>query len=142
MKNLNVFLFHRSWYSLGSLVESINSYGDKFKSINIYFLNHKLIVKPLDLHFDFPGSRYFSKKPEHIIDDYFSELFHKSTVRFKFHYPILSKEISITPKIDSIRDIASLKSLIWENTSLGMPILSFLITMTKDSTPNIANTEN
>lgn len=137
LKNLNVFLFHQNWYSLGSLIESINFYKDKFNSINIYFINRKLIVKPLDLHFNFPGSGYLGKKPEDISAKYLSELFRKSSVKFKFDFPVLSQDISIEPNLDSIKDIKSLKSLNLKNTSLGMPILSFLITMTKDSAPNI-----
>jgi len=137
MKNLKIFLFNQNWFHLGSLIESLNAEGQKYSSIDIYFLNHNLIVKPLDLHFSFPGSRYFNKRPELIMKQYLYKRFQNSKTNFSFHYPSVSKDIIINSFTDGIRDIKSLKLFSWNNTATGMAILSFLIMLSKDSEPNI-----
>ena len=139
MKNLKIFLFNQNWFHLGSLIESLNAIGHKFNSIDLFFLNHNLIVKPLDLHFSFPGSRYFSKSPESIMQQYLHERFQNSKTNFSFYYPSVSKNIVTNSSVDCIKDIKSLKLFSWNNTATGMAILSFLIMMSKDSEPNISS---
>lgn len=137
MKNLKVFIFNQNWFHLGSLLESINVYGSNFKNIDIYFFNHNLIVKPLNLHFDFPASRYFKNRPEKILEEYLEARFLRSNTNLSFHYPKLQKKIKKDDSLVNVSSLSEFKTLKWEKTNIGMAVLSFLVMLSKSSEPNI-----
>ena len=61
MKNLRVFIFQQHWFHLASLLEAIVQKNSDYHSIEFYYINKSLFVKPLDRHQDFYGSRLFTR---------------------------------------------------------------------------------
>lgn len=137
MKNLKVFIFQQSWFQLGSLLESIKIKDKDFYKIDFYFISKNLIVKPLNPYQDFKFSEYFRVPPESYVANYMKEFFMGKKTIFNFTYIELPKKSqSFNCKIDQ-RNMQSLQRAVWQNTSLGMAISSFIISLTNDSNPKL-----
>ena len=139
MKNLNVFIFQQNWFHLGSLLESTITNEKKYHSINFFYLNKNLFVKPLDLHQDFFGCRIFSKSPESIIAKHLKSHFLDKEKFFSFKRVKLARNHTVQNLFGEINGIKDLQRIQWEKTSIGLATSSFLISLTKDSDPNLNN---
>ncbi len=137
MKNLKVFLFNQNWFHLASLIESLNAHEKEFSRIEVYFINHKLAVKPLELHFSFPGDKFFGLKPEQVMSKYLYKRYEKSRINFSFKNPSLEKVSHKNSIFIDQLDFHSLKLTYWRKTQIGMAILSFLISLSRDSEPKL-----
>lgn len=137
MKNLNVFIFQQNWFHLGSLLEATIANEKKYQSINFFYLNKNLFVKPLDLHQDFFGCRIFSESPESIIAKYLKSHFLDKEKFFSFKRVELARNYTAQNLFGEINGIKDLQRIQWEKTSIGLAISSFLISLTKDSSPNL-----
>ena len=131
MKNLNVFIFQQNWFHLGSLLEATIANEKKYQSINFFYLNKNLFVKPLDLHQDFFGCRIFSKSPELIIAKYLKSHFLDKEKFFSFKRVELARNYTAQNLFGEINGIKDLQRIQWEKTSIGLAASSFLISLTK-----------
>jgi hypothetical protein len=130
MKNLHVFSFNQHWFHLGSMVENVLDREEHFEGITLNFFQQHLRVLPVDMHFRFPLSRLFRNSPEKIAIKYLKS---KRDIEFKF----IDLEKQEIPVIDLPEDIEGLKSLRINNLQIGMAVASHLISLTKDSQPEI-----
>jgi len=137
MKNLRIFVFQQHWFHLGSLLEAIIDNDKNYKSVTIYNLNKKLFVKPLDRHQDFVGSKLFNSPPESIIARYLKTYFHNKETNFNFTNVKLSKNYKSELFLGEVIDIDDLQKRKWKGTALGFAVSSFLISLTKDSNPEL-----
>jgi hypothetical protein len=139
MKNLRIFVFQQHWFHLGSLLEAIIDNDKNYKSVTIYNLNKNLFVKPLDRHQDFVGSKLFNSPPESIIAKYLKTYFKNKKTDFNFTNVKLSKKYKFDLSLDKVIDIDDLQKRKWKGTALGFAVSSFLISLTKDSSPKLNN---
>ena len=130
MKSLHVFSFNQHWFHLGSMVENILDRDKYFQEIKINLFQQNLRTLPVDMHFRFPLSRLFWNSPEKIALNY---LKNKRKIEFEF----VNLEKQEKPDIDVPRDIDELKAWRVDNLQIGMAVASHLISLTKDSQPNI-----
>jgi hypothetical protein len=139
MKNLRIFVFQQHWFHLGSLLEAIIDNDKNYKSVTIYNLNKNLFVKPLDRHQDFVGSKLFNSPPESIIAKYLKTYFYNKKTDFNFSNVKLSRNYKCDLLLDKVIDIDDLQTRKWKETALGFAVSSFLISLTKDSSPRLKN---
>jgi hypothetical protein len=137
MKQLNLFVFNQSWFHLGSLVENIIEHSHKFQMINLYYINKGLYVKPLDMSHSFFGSSFFGDPPQEICQLFLKKYFSHSSTKFIFQDVDLTEVNSQSNIPRSLKNFDQLQRLIYEDTSLGLAISSFLITLSKDSQPQV-----
>jgi len=142
MKDLQVFLFQQSWFHLGSLMESILVEFKKTKKIEIYFLGKGLIVYPIDVHQIFWRQNRLMPAPEVVMSNFLKEHFKESQTNFTFTYANLIQHKRKSNLLGKFTDLSSLQKVKWNNTSIGMAISSYLISLTKDSSPNLNHFQN
>jgi hypothetical protein len=130
MKKLHVFSFNQHWFHLGSMVENVLDQKEKFQEIRINFFQQDLRTLPVDMHFRFPLSRYFKNSPEKIAMNY---LMNKCGVTCDF----INLERHKMPRIEFPTDVSHLKTLRIDNLQIGMAVASHLISLTKDSQPEM-----
>ena len=139
MKNLQVFLFQQSWFHLGSLIESISAESRKYQNIEIHFLGKGLIVYPINVQQIFWKQNRFMPAPEVVMSKFLSAQFKESNTNYKFNYAQLMQDKVKYDSLSEFTDLKSLQKAKWSNTSIGMAISSYLISLTKDSNPNLNN---
>ena len=137
MNNLRVFVFQQSWFHLGSLLEAIIQKNSGYRSIKLYYLDKRLVVKPLDRHQDFFGSQLISYPPELIAADYLEAHLKDLKKDFTFSKIKLARHSEPKNLFNRVSNIQALQEIRWEGTSIGLAVSSFLITLTKDSNPNL-----
>jgi hypothetical protein len=142
MKNLQVFLFQQSWFHLGSLIESISAESRKYQNIEIHFLGKGLFVYPINVHQNFCRKSRLIPAPEVVMSKFFKEQFKDSDTNFTFTYANLLRDKGISNLLSGFIDLKSLQKVKWGDTSIGMAISSYLITLTKDSNPNLNHFQN
>lgn len=130
MKSLHVFSFNQHWFHLGSMVENILDRDKYFQEIKINLFQQNLRTLPVDMHFRFPLSRLFWNSPEKIALKYLKN-------RRKIEFEFVNLEKQEKPVIDVPKDIDELKAWRIDNLQIGMAVASHLISLTKDSQPNI-----
>jgi len=137
MKNLQVFLFQQSWFHLGSLIESILAESRNYKNIEIHYLGKGLFVYPIDVHQIILRQNRFKPAPEVIMSKFLKEYFKDSNINFVFTYAGLKRDKVKLNLLSGFTDLRSLQNIKWIDTSIGMAISSYLISLTKDSNPNL-----
>jgi len=137
MKNLQVFLFQQSWFHLGSLIESILVESRKYKNIEIHFLGKGLFVHPLDVHQNFCRQSRLFPAPEIVMSKFLNEQLKDSDTNFRFTYANLIRDKVEYNLLSEFTDLTSLQKVKWCDTYIGMAISSYLISLTKDSNPNL-----
>jgi hypothetical protein len=142
MKNLQVFLFQQSWFHLGSLIESILFESRKYKNIEIHFLGKGLFVYPLDMHQSFCRQSRLLPAPEFVMSKFLKKQFKDSDTNFKFTYANLMRDKVEYNLLSEFTDLNSLQKVKWGDTYIGMAISSYLISLTKDSSPNLNHFQN
>jgi len=135
MKNLHVFSFNQHWFHLGSMVENILDRSKDFENIEICMFQQHLRVLPVDMHFRFPLSRYFKNSPEMITEKYLSG---QRNTKCK----IIDLKKQHLPRIQTPKNIEELKTLRVDNLQIGMAVASHLISLTKDSQPDVNSRGN
>ncbi len=142
MKNLQVFLFQQSWFHLGSLIESILAESSKYKNIEIHYLGKGLFVYPIDVHQIIWRQNQFRPAPEVVMSKFLKKQFKDSDTNFTFTYANLMRDRVESNLLSEFSDLESLQNIKWIDTSIGMAISSYLISLTKDSSPNLNQFEN
>ena len=142
MKNLQVFLFQQSWFHLGSLIESILVESRKYKNIEVHFLGKGLFVYPINVHQNFCRKSRLIPAPEVVMSKFFKEQFKDSDTNFTFTYANLMRDKGKSNLLSEFIDLKSLQKVKWGDTSIGMAISSYLISLTKDSNPNLNHFQN
>jgi hypothetical protein len=137
MNNLRVFIFQQHWFHLASLLEAIVQKNSDYHSIEFYYINKSLFVKPLDRHQDFYGSRLFNSPPELTIAEYLETYFNDSNKDFSYSQAQLTRGHKTKNLFNKVSNIQELQKIQWEGTNIGLAISSFLISLTKDSDPNL-----
>jgi len=135
MENLRVFIFQQNWFHLGSLLEASINHGGNFKTVNFYYVEKNLYVKPLERHQDFLGSRMFNSPPESIIARYLTNFFTSSETMFSSTRVKLERKSQLKSLFYGAESVSDLQKIQWEKTEIGLAISSFLISLTKDSDP-------
>jgi hypothetical protein len=138
MKNLQVFLFQQSWFHLGSLIESISAESRKYQNIEIHFLGKGLFVYPIHVHQIFCRQNRLMSAPEVVMSKYLNKQFRESETNFTFTYANLPQDRNKSTLLTEYTDLKSLQKVKWIDTSIGMAISSYLISLTKDSNPNLS----
>jgi hypothetical protein len=142
MKNLQVFLFQQSWFHLGSLIESILVESRKYKNIEVHFLGKGLFVYPINVHQNFCRQSRLIPAPEVVMSKFLKEQFKDSDTNFTFTYANLMRDRGKSNLLSEFIDLKSLQKVKWGDTSIGMAISSYLISLTKDSNPNLNHFQN
>jgi hypothetical protein len=142
MKNLQVFLFQQSWFHLGSLIESILVESRKYKNIEIHYLGKGLFVYPIDVHQIFCRQSRLIPAPEVVMSKFLKEQFKNSDTNFTFIYANLMRDRGKSNLLSEFTDLKSLQKVKWDDTSIGMAISSYLISLTKDSNPILNHFQN
>ena len=142
MKNLQVFLFQQSWFHLGSLIESILIESRKYKSIEVHFFGKGLFVYPIDVHQIFWRQNRLTPAPEVVMSKFLDMQFRGSDTNFTFAYAHLMQDKVELNLLSEFTDLKSLQKVKWNDTYIGMAISSYLITLTKDSNPNLNHFQN
>ena len=142
MKNLQVILFQQSWFHLGSLIESILVESRKYKNIEIHFLGKGLFVYPIKVHQIFCRQSRLIPAPEVVMSKFLTEQFKDSDTNFTFTYAHLMQDKVKYNLLSEFTDLKSLQKVKWDDTSIGMTISSYLISLTKDSNPNLNHFQN
>lgn len=142
MKNLQVFLFQQSWFHLGSLIESISVESKKYKNIDIHFVGKGLFVYPINVHQIFCRQNRLTPAPEVVMSKFLKEQFNDSETNFGFTYAHLMQDKVELNLLSEYTDLKSLQKVKWNDTSIGMAISSYLISLTKDSNPNLNHFQN
>jgi hypothetical protein len=142
MKNLQVFLFQQSWFHLGSLVESILVESRKYKNIDIHFVGKGLFVYPIDVHQIFCRQNRLTPAPEVVMSKFLDMKFRGFDTNFTFAYAHLMQDKVELNLLSEFTDLKSLQKVKWNDTSIGMAISSYLISLTKDSNPNLNHFQN
>ena len=137
MKKLRVFVFQQHWFHLASLLEAIVEKNSDYSGVELYNLNKSLFVKPLDRHQDFFGSYFFNKPPELTIVEFLKTYFNNKDKVFSYIQVQLTKGFETEDLFVNVNNIQELQKIQWEGTNIGLAISSFLITLTKDSDPNL-----
>jgi hypothetical protein len=137
MKNLRVFIFQQHWFHLGSLLEATVQKNTNYRSIKFYYIDKSLFVKPLDRHQDFYGSRLFNYPPESTIAEYLETYFDDRNKDFSYNKVKLARYYETNDLFNKVSNIEELQKIQWEGTNIGLAVSSFLITLTKDSDPNL-----
>jgi hypothetical protein len=137
MKNLQVFLFQQSWFHLGSLIESISVESRKYKNIEIHFLGKGLYVYPINVHQIFCRQNRLTPAPEVVVSEFLKRQFKDSDTNFIFTYANLMRDRGKSNLLSGFTDLKSLQKVKWGDTSIGMAISSYIISLTKDSKPNL-----
>lgn len=135
MKNLKVFIFQQNWFHLGSLLEASINHGKIFKSVNFYYVEKNLYVKPLERHQDFLGSSMFNPPPESIIARYLTNFFTSGETMFSSIRVKLERKSQLKSLFQGVESVSDLQKIQWEKTEIGMAISSFIISLTRDSDP-------
>ena len=130
MKNLHVFSFNQHWFHLGSMVENVLDRDKDFEKIVINQFQQHLRVLPVDMHFRFYMSKYFKNSPEKIALEY---LIGQRHIESK----IINLKIQDIPIIQIPKNIEELKALRVDNLQIGMAVASHLISLTKNSQPDL-----
>jgi len=142
MKNLQVFLFQQSWFHLGSLIESILVESRKYKNIEVHFLGKGLFVYPIKVHQIFCRQSRLIPAPEVVMSKFLTGQFKESDTNFTFTYAHLTQDKVKHNLLSEFTDLKSLQKVKWNDTSTGMAISSYLISLTKDSNPNLNHFQN
>ena len=142
MKNLQVFLFQQSWFHLGSLIESILVESRKYKNIEVHFLGKGLFVYPIKVHQIFCRQSRLIPAPEVVMSKFLTGQFKESDTNFTFTYAHLTQDKVKHNLLSEFTDLKSLQKVKWNDTSIGMAISSYLISLTKDSNPNLNHFQN
>ena len=142
MKNLQVFLFQQSWFHLGSLIESILVESRKYKNIEVHFLGKGLFVYPINVHQNFCRQSRLIPAPEVVMSKFLKEQLNGSDTNFTFTYANLMRDRGKSNLLSEFIDLKSLQKVKWGDTSIGMAISSYLISLTKDSNPNLNHFQN
>jgi hypothetical protein len=132
MKNLNVFSFNQHWFHLGSMVENVLDREGSFEEIRINLFQQNLRTLPVDMHFRFPLSHFFKNSPEKIALMYLKS---KRSITSQF----ISLEKNLVPPIEVPKNIEELKTFRIDNLEIGMAVASHLISLTKESQPQISS---
>ena len=142
MKNLQVFLFQQSWFHLGSLIESILVESRKYKNIEVHFLGKGLFVYPINVYQNFCRQSRLIPAPEVVMSKFLKEQFKNSDTNFTFIYANLMRDRGKSNLLSEFTDLKSLQKVKWDDTSIGMAISSYLISLTKDSNPILNHFQN
>jgi hypothetical protein len=137
MKNLKIIAFQQSWFHLGSLVEAVIDKKAHYSQINLKFISGGLKVLPIDVHQIFLQKNNLFLSPENIASRFLLNYFSPNSNFFSKESVSLNKmnlESDLTFQAHSIQD---LQRVLWRGTNIGIAISSFLITMTKNSQPNL-----
>ncbi len=130
MKKLHIFSFNQHWFHLGSMVENVLDREADFEEIHVNLFQQHLRTLPVDMHFRFPLSQFFRKSPEKIALKYL-----QSYRDIKYNIVNLQKQKMTF--IDIPANIEDLKGLRLDNLQVGMAVASHLISLTRDSQPEI-----
>jgi len=137
LRNLHIFSFTQHWFHLGSAVENIIERENEFEKINLYLFQQHVRCLPIDMHFRFPGSVYFKNSPENIMARHLKT---EVGARFSPYSPKLKAQPRM--QVSFPKDIHNLKRMKINDMEIGMAIASHLISLTKDSNPNLKNYSN
>jgi hypothetical protein len=136
-KNLNIFIFQQSWFHLASLIESVIDKKAQYSQINLKYISKGLKVLPIDVHQIFLRKNNLFLSPENVASSFLSNYFSSNSNFFNDESIRLNKirfKSNLTFYSNSIHDLQRVK---WQETNIGIAISSFLITMTKNSQPNL-----
>jgi hypothetical protein len=101
-----------------------------------------LFVYPIDVHQIFCRQNRLTPAPEVVMSKFLDMQFRATDPNFSFAYAHLMQDRGKSNLLSEFTDLKSLQKVKWNDTSIGMAISSYLISLTKDSHTDLNHLQN